>query len=90
MIAKSFARIHLANLINFGIVPLTFKDEGDYQKLSPGDEVEIDVSDLMTTATLMNKTRGEKIMLTPAVNEREKEMLKEGGALPLAKKRRSK
>jgi len=88
VITKSFARIHLANLINFGIVPLTFKEEGDYQKLSPGDEIEIDVSNLSTMATLHNKTTGEKIGLIPAVNEREKEMLKAGGALPLAKKRR--
>jgi aconitate hydratase len=89
MIAKSFARIYLANLINFGIVPLTFKEEGDYQKLSQGDEIEIDVSNLSTTVALNNKTTGEKIGLTPAVNEREKEMLKAGGALPLAKKRRA-
>jgi aconitate hydratase len=89
MIAKSFARIYLANLINFGIVPLTFKEEGDYQKLSPGDEIEIDVSNLSTTVVLNNKTTGEKIGLTPAANEREKEMLKAGGALSLAKKRRA-
>jgi aconitate hydratase len=90
MIAKSFARIYLANLLNFGIVPLTFKEEGDYQKLSPGDEIEIDVSNLDTAVVLSNKTTGEKILLIPAANEREKAMLKEGGALPLAKKRRLK
>ena len=89
VIAKSFARIYLANLINFGVVPLTFKEEGDFEKVSQGDEIEIDVSNLSTTVMLNNKTTGAKIVLTPAVNEREQEMLKSGGALALAKKRRA-
>ena len=37
VIAKSFARIHMANLINNGILPLTFADEADYDKISQGD-----------------------------------------------------
>src|SRR3989339_692485 len=41
VIAKSFARIHLANLINFGIIPFTFKTASDYDKLSLGDRIEI-------------------------------------------------
>jgi len=41
VIAQSFARIHLANLINFGIVPLIFKEEGDYQALEQGDEMRL-------------------------------------------------
>ena len=42
VIVKSFARIHVANLINFGIVPLTFANPDDYEKLSEGDELEIE------------------------------------------------
>ncbi len=38
-IAKSFARIHKANLVNFGIVPLSFKDPADYDLLNPGDKL---------------------------------------------------
>ncbi len=38
-LAKSFARIHKANLINFGILPVTFADPADYEKLEPGDEL---------------------------------------------------
>jgi aconitate hydratase len=42
VLAKSFARIHRANLINVGILPLTFVDERDYERLAQGDELEID------------------------------------------------
>ncbi len=42
VIAKSFARIHAANLINFGIAPLTIVDDGDYDKLAEGDEIYIE------------------------------------------------
>ena len=41
MIAKSFARIHVANLINAGILPLTFKDPADYDKISQGDKLHL-------------------------------------------------
>jgi aconitate hydratase len=39
--AKTFARMHHQNLINFGILPLRFQDEADYDRLNPGDEIEI-------------------------------------------------
>ena len=48
VIAKSFARIHMANLINFGILPLTFKEDEDYQWIDQGDEIEIEVNSLGT------------------------------------------
>ena len=41
VIAKSFERIHSANLINFGILPLTFKSEADYDIINSGDELQI-------------------------------------------------
>jgi aconitate hydratase len=88
VIAKSFARIHLANLINFGILPLTFKEEGDYQKVKEGDEIEIEVGDLGNTVTLINKTKNEKAILVVALDEREKVLVKEGGALPFVKRKR--
>ena len=89
VIAKSFARIHLANLINFGILPLTFREEGDYQKIEQGDEIEIEAGDLGNTVTLVNKTRNKKIVLTVPLEEREKVILRGGGALPYARKKRS-
>ena len=42
VIAKSFARIHIANLINFGIVPMTLKNEDDYDKIAQGENVKIE------------------------------------------------
>jgi len=41
VLAKSFERIHTANLINFGIVPVTFRNENDYDQISRGDNLEI-------------------------------------------------
>ncbi len=41
MLAKSFARIHWQNLVNFGVLPLTFQDLADYDRLEMGDTVEI-------------------------------------------------
>ena len=41
VITKSFARIHKANLINYGIIPMTFTDPGDYDKISQGDTLEL-------------------------------------------------
>ncbi len=87
VIAKSFARIHLANLINFGILPLTFKEEGDYQKLEQGDEVEIEVGDLGENVTLENKAKNEKILLSVPLNERERSLMRQGGALAFVKRK---
>lgn len=88
VIVKSFARIHLANLINFGILPLIFKDEGDYQWINQGDEVEIGVDGLQDTVTLFNKTGNKTIPLIVPLNEREKELMKNGGALSYVKRKR--
>jgi aconitate hydratase len=91
VIAKSFARIHLANLINFGVLPLTFKEETDYQKVDQGDELEIEVGDLkMTEVTLFNKTKKIEIPLLVPLNEREREIIKAGGTLGFVKEQRSK
>ncbi|RPJ06251.1 MAG: aconitate hydratase, partial [Deltaproteobacteria bacterium] len=87
VIAKSFARIHLANLINFGILPLTFKDEGDYQGIDPGDEIEIEVGDLRDGVALINKAKGRTISLVVPLNEREREIVRDGGALSHVKRR---
>ncbi|HEB71729.1 MAG TPA: aconitate hydratase, partial [Nitrospirae bacterium] len=46
VIVKSFARIHMANLINFGILPLTFENEADYDRIDQGDELELDTSNI--------------------------------------------
>ncbi len=84
VITKSFARIHLANLINFGILPLTFKDAGDYDRIDQGDELVLDISDI-DRPKLEDKTKGLKISVIPQLaSERDRELIKAGGALNLA------
>jgi aconitate hydratase len=83
VITKSFARIHLANLINFGIVPLTFENPDDYGKIKQGDKVSLDTSDLSGELKLV--VNGEvEIKLKPAYTEKNIPMLKAGGALAAA------
>ena len=84
VITKSFARIHVANLINAGIMPLTFANPDDYEKVSQGDTLSI--SDVWAgmdsgSMTLCNETTGEKIPLTCSFTERQKAILKAGSLL---------
>lgn len=82
VITKSFARIHLANLINFGIIPLTFDNLDDYGKIKQGDKVSLDTSDL--GGELKVVVNGEtEIKLKPAYSDKDIPMLKAGGALAL-------
>ena len=84
VIVKSFARIHLANLINFGIIPLTFKDAADYDKVEQGDELVLDITDV-TKPKLEDKTKGIKVAVVPQLSsERDKALILAGGALNLA------
>ncbi|MBQ5321393.1 MAG: aconitate hydratase [Oscillospiraceae bacterium] len=88
VIAKSFARIHAANLINAGILPLTFKNEADYDKLSEGDNLVLDnVFEGMNSGEIIltDETTGEKIPLTCSFTERQKGILKAGSLLAYAK-----
>ena len=88
VIAKSFARIHAANLINAGILPLTFKNEADYDKLSEGDNLVLDnVFEGMNSGeiVLTDETTGDKIPLTCSFTERQKGILKAGSLLAYAK-----
>ena len=85
VVAKSFARIHAANLINAGIIPFTFKNEADYDRLTQGDALVIDsLFNALKTgeATLKNQTTGEEIALACSFTERQIDILKAGGLLP--------
>ena len=89
IVAKSFARIHVANLINFGIVPMTFVNPDDYEKFSQGDVLEIRgfkeaVAD-KEEVTLVNKTTGATAKLQLALTARQREMLLAGGCLNYTK-----
>ncbi len=88
IIAKSFARIHLSNLINFGILPLTFKSEEDYAGLELGDELEIEMEDSSRAVSLINKTKNRSMKLDMPLGAREWSILKQGGRLMYAKRRR--
>ena len=88
VITKSFARIHVANLINAGIMPLTFKNPEDYDKLNQGDTLSlINVFEGMDKGeiTLNNETTGESFALLVSFTERQKSILKAGGLLSYTK-----
>lgn len=85
VIAKSFERIHTANLINFGIMPLTFVNENDYDKIEQGDALEIrDARELITTGSelqIQNLTKGYSFPARCILSARQKQMILAGGAL---------
>ena len=83
VVAKSFARIHVANLINAGILPLTFENEADYDKFTQGDKLTISgILEGMDTGfvTMKNET-GEQVRLHCNLTQRQKEILLAGGLL---------
>jgi len=79
VVVAQFARIHVANLVNFGIVPLTFKNLSDYDKVSAGDRVSIDVSHL--DGDLFLEVNGEKLPLAAAFEPKDISVLRLGGAM---------
>ena len=88
VITKSFARIHVANLINAGIMPLTFKNPEDYDKLNQGDKLTLtDVFSGMDKGeiTLKDETTGESFPLSCSFTDRQKAILKAGGLLEYTK-----
>ena len=85
VIAKSFARIHLANLINFGILPLELKNPDDYDKIGLGDNLEVDVSKELT---LKNLTKDFDIPVTHSLTPMDIDVLREGGLLAYLKAKR--
>jgi aconitate hydratase len=85
IIAKSFARIHLANLVNFGIVPLTFVDKHDYACLTLGDVLELDVKGLKRNLCVKNVTKDAEIQVELDLSDREKKWVKAGGKLAAIK-----
>ena len=88
VITKSFARIHIANLINAGIMPLTFKNPDDYDKLNQGDELELtDIYAGMDSGEikLNNISTGEEYILNCSFTERQKAILKSGSLLAYTK-----
>ena len=84
VVAKSFARIHAANLINYGILPLTFVNADDYDRLTQGDELTISgiFAGLASGEfTLTDRTTGETFALACELSPRQREILRDGGLL---------
>jgi aconitate hydratase len=89
VIAKSFERIHFANLINYGILPLIFSNESDYEKIEQGDELEFAAlcENVRSSKTMQihNKTKNIKIALNISLTERQRTILLKGGILRYAR-----
>ena len=85
VVAKSFARIHMANLINAGIVPFTFANADDYDKIDQGDELVIEnIKDSIQNKlniVLKNATKNESYPLAYDFSERQTDMILAGGLL---------
>ncbi len=86
VITKSFARIHVANLVNAGILPFTFKNEEDYNRIDQLDELMLpDIREKLEnneTVTLINKTKNEEYELDAShLSDRQRAMLLCGGLL---------
>jgi aconitate hydratase len=91
VLAKSFQRIHTDNLLNFGILPLTFKNESDYDRINQGDELEIQgiVQTINSGRPLIvkNKTKSIDIPVAYTLTERQKQIVFAGGVLSLQKQK---
>jgi aconitate hydratase len=89
VIAKSFERIHTANLINFGIIPLTFKTEADYESIESRDEMQIpnirEVISKNKPLIVKNLTKGKDFEVNYELSERQKKILLAGGMLSYIK-----
>lgn len=85
VITKSFARIHVANLINAGILPFTFADESDYDKIEQMDELSLpnirEKVENSEEVILKNITKGEEYKLVSNFSKRQKDILLAGGLL---------
>ena len=79
----------MANLINAGIVPMTFADETDYDRIAQGDEIVInDIGNQLKAGDIIkvtNKTKGFDFVANVSLSERQKEMLYAGGLLNYTK-----
>jgi aconitate hydratase len=89
VVAKSFARIHWTNLVNFGVLPLTLADEKDYEGLEQGDELEVPGLRAAVQGgprvTLHNKTKGTSVPCTHGLSPRQVQVWLAGGLLNFVK-----
>lgn len=91
VIVKSFARIHWQNLVNFGLLPLTFINEEDYDLINQGDALEVEnvISQIQSgkTITVKNLTQNSDFLTEHTMTQRDIDMVIEGGKINLIKKK---
>lgn len=91
VIAKRFARIHAQNLVNFGVLPITFSDPGDYDRVAQGDELAIRaVSDQLRAGraiTVENVSRQETYACTHRLSDRQVELVIAGSLISFLRDR---
>lgn len=87
VIAKSYARIHWQNLVNFGVLPLQFADASDYDRIKPGDRLAADdLRDALTHGTeitIRNATTGDSYQARHDLSARQRQIVLAGGQIPL-------
>ena len=85
VITKSYERIHIANLINFGIIPFNFENPDDLDAIDQGDKLEIEkVRDVIAgdgVAVVKNATKGTTFKVSAKLSERQKKIILAGGML---------
>jgi aconitate hydratase len=95
VVAKSFARIHWQNLPNFGILPLEFEQESDFENLEQGDVLFLaGLHDSLTarerSITAANETKDTKVALSHRLSKRQVSIVLKGGLIPVFKERLTK
>jgi aconitate hydratase len=91
VLAKSFARIHRQNLVNFAVLPLTFLDPGDYDRIQPGDVLGITEPAEQLRGSdpveVRNETRGETYAMQHRLSGRQVEIIVHGSLLSVIRDR---
>jgi aconitate hydratase len=93
VIAKSYARIHWQNLVNFGVLPLEFTHEADYDRIDQGDELTVDhlngaLTDEDGQVRVRNLTNDETYLLRHRLSARQRDIVAAGGQIPLLRRTR--
>ena len=87
VIAKSYARIHWQNLVNFGVLPLEFTDPGDYEDIQQGDQLVLEnARDVLaggTQVTIRNARTGQDWQAHHRLSPRQVKIVLAGGLIPL-------
>ncbi|WP_230420851.1 aconitate hydratase [Actinomadura soli] len=91
VLARGYARIHWQNLVNFGILPLEFADEADYDRVAQGDVLRVEhVREGLRAGTVIevrNTTRGETYRARHRLSPRQRDLVAAGGQIPLLRER---